>query len=80
MEKTLKEKVLEAVTDFAENDGAYSDDAMLEIDRANGKVEIVDEERNPTLDYYDMMDLVEMSIDDNGRWQPDLVAIDEITA
>lgn len=80
MEKTLKEKILEAVTDFAENDGAYSDDSMLEIDRSSESVEIVSEERDPSLDYYDMMDLVEMSADGKGRWQPDMAAIDEISA
>ena len=67
MEKTLKEKILEAVAGFAENDGAYSDDSMLEINRSSESVEIVSEER-------------EMSADGRGRWQPDMAAIDEISA
>lgn len=78
MNEELKKKISEAVEDFAANDGAYSDDAMLEINPADMSVRIVNEEEDPSLDYYDMMDLVEMDPADTGRWNPFTEAIDEI--
>lgn len=78
MNEELKKKINEAVEDFAANDGAYSDDAMLEINPADMSVRIVSEEEDPSLDYYDMMDLVEMDPADTGRWNPFTEAIDEI--
>ncbi len=60
MNDNLKKSIFEAVEDFAANDGAYSDNAMLEINPADKSVRIVDEETDHELDYYDLMDLVEM--------------------
>ena len=80
MNDNLKKSIFEAVEDFAANDGAYSDNAMLEINPADKSVRIVDEETDHELDYYDLMDLVEMSPSEPGRWIPPESSIEEVAA
>ncbi len=80
MNDNLKKSIFEAVEDFAANDGAYSDNAMLEINPADNSVRIVDEETDHELDYYDLMDLVEMSPSEPGRWIPAESFIKEVAA
>ena len=80
MNKELREKIAEAVADFAVNDGAYPDNSMIEIDPATLAVEVVDEETDDTKDYYDLMDFVEADPSAPGRWIPFEDAIDEVAS
>lgn len=77
----LRKSVAEQVERFVANDGRYDDDTQLRIDRATMTASLTDgEEDNPDCDYYDIMDLVEMSVDVPGTWMPDQEAIDEVAA
>lgn len=80
MNNKIKERLIDLVEDFTTNDGAYSDTALIEINPATGEVEITDEERDDNLDYYDIMDMVEMSSEEPGKWLPFIDAIDEIAS
>ncbi|MEE1022805.1 MAG: hypothetical protein U0L83_06720 [Muribaculaceae bacterium] len=78
MNTELRNAICEAVADFASADGAYSDTAMLVINPETLEVDIADEEENPELDYYDMMDFVDADPENPGNWLPLDEAIDEV--
>lgn len=59
----------------------YSDDVQLEINTTDWSMDIADPENDlPDCDYYPMMDLVKMSVDEPGKWLPDESAIESIAA
>lgn len=73
---TLTEAIRRTVEEYIESEQQYDDDVQLQIDRTDFDVAIADPEQDlPECDYYPMMDLVQMSADDDGRWLPDDDAI-----
>lgn len=71
--------VAEQVNRYVNNEGRYDDDTQLCIDRNTMQVSLADgDEDNPACDYYDIMDLVEMSVMQPGKWMADDDAIDEV--
>lgn len=83
-------QITKAVEEFASNDLAYSDNALVKIDPDARAVTLVDPDddedidamidADPANDYVSVMDLVEADPDDPGRWIPDTDAISEVAA
>lgn len=73
-------RIEERVAEYAESDQSWSDAAMLEINPETLEMRIVDEEENDSLDYIDIMDLVEMSVETPGAWKPSQEAIADLAA
>lgn len=79
--KELEKLLLAEVKKYVGNDSAYEDDSLLEIDPATWHLAIVaSDTAEASCDYYDIMDLVEMSVDNPGQWQPCEEAIAEVAA
>lgn len=86
----IARQIIKAVEEFASNDLAYSDNALVKIDPKARVVTLVDPDdeedidamidADPTNDYVSVMDLVEANPADPGRWIPDLDAISEVAA
>ena len=79
--KDFIEKIREVVEDYIAGEEGYSDDVQLEINTVNWDMEIADPENDlPNCDYYPMMDLVKMSVENPGKWEPDMAAIESVAA
>lgn len=71
----------ELVDEFIAQEESFSDDVQLQINTVNWEMEIADPENDlPNCDYYPMMELVKMSSDNPGQWEPDADAITDIAA
>lgn len=74
-------RVKEVVEDYIAGEESYSDDVQLEINTVNWDMDIADPENDlPNCDYYPIMELVRMSSDEPGRWEPDMDAITDVAA
>ena len=79
--KEFTKRLTELVEDYIAEEEAYSDDVQLQIDTTTFDMEIADPENDlPNCDYYPMMDLVRMSTENVGAWEPDPDAISEVAA
>lgn len=76
----LKRLIIEAVSEYLENEEGYGDCAQLEIDPKTLAVEIVSvDEDSDDKDYYMLMDMVKGSDAEPGIFIPDEDTIEEIT-
>ena len=74
-------KITEVVEDYIAEEEAYSDDVQLEINTVTWEMDIADPENDlPNCDYYPIMDLVKMSVENPGQWEPDINAITDLAA
>lgn len=79
--KEFIKNVKETVEDYISAEESYSDDVQLEINTTDWSMDIADPENDlPNCDYYPIMDLVKMSVDDSGKWEPDMEAIESLAA
>ena len=84
--KALEDRIKAAVEDFAANDQAFTDMAMLRIDPATLEVEIVEEpeseeiENDEAHDYVALMDLVDADPANPGQWVADAEVIADLAA
>ena len=79
--KSFIEKITEIVKEYIAGEEEYSDDVQLEINTMNWNMDIADPENDlPECDYYPIMDLVKMSKNHPGQWEPDLEAIESLAA
>lgn len=79
MRTTLVEAIRNTVEEYIESEQQYDDDVQLQIDRTDFHTDIADPEQDlPECDYYPMMDLISMSTDDDGLWEPDMEAIESV--
>lgn len=79
--KDFIKKVTDTVLDYIAEEEAYSDDVQLEINTNTWDMDIADPENDlPECDYYPVMDLVRMSTENPGQWEPDTDAITDIAA
>lgn len=80
-QKEFIDRVTEVVKDYIAGEESYSDDVQLEINTTDWSMDIADPENDlPNCDYYPVLDLVKMSVEDPGRWEPDMEAIESIAA
>ncbi|MCH5240065.1 MAG: hypothetical protein J1F38_07570 [Muribaculaceae bacterium] len=74
-------RLRETVEDYIEGEESYSDDVQLEINTTDWSMDIADPENDlPNCDYYPILDLVKMSVEEPGKWEPDEEAIESIAA
>lgn len=78
----IKEKVKALLEEYLEAPEAWSDNVMVEIDPEtldyalyDGDDEGLDDSKK---DYWEVMDLLSMSVEDPGRWEIDADALDEL--
>ena len=77
----FKKRILETVEEYIAGEEGYSDDVQLEINTTDWSMDIADPENDlPNCDYYPMMDLVKMSVENPGVWEPDEGAIESVAA
>lgn len=75
----LTKKITEAVEEYIADEEAYSDNVQLQINTLTWDVEIADPENDlPDCDYYPVMDLISMSVDNPGTWIADADAIESV--
>lgn len=79
--KTFIEEITGIVREYIAGEEGYSDDVQLEINTTTWDMDIADPENDlPNCDYYPLMDLVRMSVENPGRWEPDPEAIESVAA
>ncbi len=76
----LEKKITAAVEEYIADEETYDDNARVQIDPETWKVTMVDSDDESYgdvagMDYYDVMDLVRMSVAEPGKWEPDREAI-----
>lgn len=79
--REFTKRLREIVEDYIAGEEGYSDDVQLEINTTNWSMDIADPENDlPNCDYYPIMDLVKMSVEEPGKWVPDDSAIESVAA
>ena len=79
--KEFIKRMTETVNDYIAGEESYSDDVQLEINTVTWEMDIADPENDlPNCDYYPVMDLVKMSTEQPGKWEPDTDAIADVAA
>ena len=77
--KDFIERIKDTVEDYIAGEENYSDDVQLEINTVNWEMDIADPENDlPDCDYYPILDLVKMSVEQPGKWEPDMEAIESV--
>lgn len=79
--KEFIKRLTDTVEDFISAEESYSDDVQLEINTLTWEMDIADPENDlPDCDYYPLMDLVKVSVETPGKWEPDASAIESVAA
>lgn len=77
--KNFIENLTSLVNEYIAEEEAYTDNVQLQINTLTWEMEIADPDNDlPDCDYYPMMDLVQMSTENPGAWEPDPEAIESI--
>ena len=80
----MKNKVIKLLEEYLDAPEAGGDNVMIEVNPADREVRLNDDEDvDPDasdLDYWPVMDLLQMSVSDPGQWDIDTDAVDELVA
>lgn len=80
----IKEEVKALLEEYLEAPEAWSDNVMIEVDPSTLDARLVDEDEvdpeSSEKDYWEVMDLLSMSVEDPGKWEIDPDALEELTA
>lgn len=80
----IKEEVKALLEEYLDAPEAWSDNVMIEVDPQTLGCRLFDEEgvdvEASDKDYWEVMDLLSMSVDDAGAWEIDPDALDELAA
>lgn len=80
----IKEEVKALLEEYLDAPEAWSDNVMIEVDPQTLDCRLYDEDdadiEASDKDYWEVMDLLSMSVDDPGRWEIDRDALDELAA
>ncbi len=78
----MLEGIITALNEYLANEEAYGDNPQLRISLStlepSVEAETGEEDSDEEADYYNVMDLLEMSADDSGKWLVDREAAGEI--
>lgn len=78
----MKDKIEALLEEYLEAPEAWSDNVMIEVNPATGDARLaeVDETEIETspLDYWSVMDLIQMSVENPGEWEIDKDALAEL--
>ena len=79
--KEFTSRLRAIVEEYIEGEEEYGDDVQLEINTSDWSMDIADPENDlPNCDYYPILDLVKMSVENPGKWEPDESAIESVAA
>ena len=74
-------RIRETVEEYIDGEESYGDDVQLEINTTDWSMDIADPENDlPNCDYYPMMDLVKMSVENPGKWEADEASIESVAS
>lgn len=77
-----RETITRLLEEYLEVPEAWGDNVMIEIDPATQEARLSDDEDidmdNSSFDYWPVMDLLQMSVDNPGDWQIAPDAVDEL--
>lgn len=81
----MEEKIKALLEEYLEAPEAWSDNVMIEVDPTNPMAARLydgdsDGIEDSPLDYWDVMDLLTMSVADPGQWKIDREAVEELAA
>ena len=80
----IKEEVKALLEEYLDAPEAGSDNVMIEVDPATLDCRLFDEDdvdvEASDKDYWEVMDLLSMSVEDAGAWEIDPDALDELAA
>lgn len=80
----IKEEVKALLQEYLDAPEAWSDSVMIEVDPTTLDARLVDEDEVDTesseKDYWEVMDLLSMSVEDPGTWEIDPDAVEELTS
>lgn len=79
----MKKEVEKLLKEYLEAPEAWSDNVMIEVNPADLSVRLNDDEDvdvdNSDLDYWPVMDLLRMSVENPGEWEIDPDALTEMS-
>lgn len=79
--KEFTKRIRETVEEYIDGEETYGDDVQLEINTTDWSMDIADPENDlPNCDYYPILDLVKMSVENPGKWEPDEASIESVAA
>lgn len=80
----IKEKIKSLLEEYLEAPEAWGDDVMIEVNPATLEMRLCDDEdidaETSALDYWPVMDLLQMSVSHPGDWEIDPDALAEMAA
>ena len=80
----MKEKIKRLLEEYLEAPEAWGDDVMVEVNPATMEMRLCDDEDidmvDSELDYWPVMDLLQMSVERPGEWEIDPGALTEMAA
>ncbi len=78
----MKKKVEKLLKEYIEAPEAWSDNVMIEVNPDSKEICLNDDEEvdvdNSALDYWPVMDLLQMSVENPGEWEIDPDAVNEM--
>ncbi len=78
----MKKKVEKLLKEYLEAPEAWSDNVMIEVTPDSKEICLNDDEEvdvdNSALDYWPVMDLLQMSVENPGEWEIDPDAVNEM--
>lgn len=80
----MRKKVTELLKEYLDAPEAWGDNVMIEVDPSTMSVRLNDDENldmdASQLDYWPVMDLLSMSVENPGEWEIDTDAVDELAS
>lgn len=77
--ENFRKLLVEAINKYIANEEEYGDNSVVEISPDTLQISLLAEERDEEkYDYYDVMDFLEMSVDNPGKWNVDSDAVEEV--
>jgi len=79
-----KSKIMALLEEYLDAPEAWSDNVMIAVEPASGDARLCDVEDadldSSAIDYWQVMDLLRMSVENPGEWDIDPEAVDELIA
>lgn len=80
----MEEKIKNLLNEYLEAPEAWSDNVMIEVNPSSLEMRLNDDEdidtENSELDFWPVMDLLQMSLQNPGQWDIDPTAVAEMAA
>ncbi len=78
----MKDKIMELLQEYLDAPEAWGDNVMIEVNPSSLDLRLCDDEDldmdSDSIDYWSVMDLLSMSVDNPGEWEVDPDAVAEL--